>query len=287
MEKMAANPPQSQTQPQTQAAPKISLKGVGKRYHARQAVLALDGVDLDIPEGEFVALLGPSGCGKSTILRMLAGLNRPSEGSVAIRAAGVADGQAGRAATAMVFQSYNVFPWKTIEDNVRFGLQMIKVPAAEAAERTARWLRKMGLSDFAGSYPAALSGGMLQRVSIARALAVEPDILLMDEPFAALDAQHRRIMQEELLQLWQENRRTVVFVTHSIEEAILLADQIMVMSARPGRVISRFAVPFPRPRSASVRTDPAFARLEQDIWDILRLEVDRAYAANENLREEA
>ena len=268
---------------QSGGMPKISLKKVSKLYHARQPVQALAGVDLDIPEGEFVALLGPSGCGKSTILRMLAGLHRPSEGSVVIRAASRAVTRA--SATAMVFQSYNVFPWKTIEDNVRFGLQMARVPAAEASERTARWLKKMGLSEFAKAYPAALSGGMLQRVSIARALAVDPEILLMDEPFAALDAQHRRIMQEELLQLWQENRRTVVFVTHSIEEAILLADQVVVMSARPGKVIGRFRVPFERPRSAAVRTDPGFARMEQDIWELLRLEVERAYARKADMME--
>jgi NitT/TauT family transport system ATP-binding protein len=135
----------------------------------------------------------------------------------------------------------------------------------------------MGLAEFANSYPPALSGGMLQRVSIARALAVEPEILLMDEPFAALDAQHRRIMQEELLALWQEEQRTVVFVTHSIEEAILLGDRIVVMSARPGRIISEFIVPFARPRAPEITADPAFGRLEQEIWAILRDEVERAY----------
>jgi NitT/TauT family transport system ATP-binding protein len=255
------------------AAPaKISLRGVTKRYYARQTVDALSRVDLDVADGSFVCLLGPSGCGKSTILRMIAGLHRPSDGEVTIQS------RATRAVpTAMVFQSYNVFPWKTVRENVRFGLEMDRVPAAEADLRVDRWLKKMGLSDFGGVYPSTLSGGMQQRVSIARALAVEPEILLMDEPFAALDAQHRRIMQEELLDLWQQDRRTVVFVTHSIEEAILLGDRIVVMSARPGRIIADMPVPFARPRSADIRTDPAFAQLEQTIWAMLRDEVQRAY----------
>jgi NitT/TauT family transport system ATP-binding protein len=203
---------------------------------------------------------------------MIAGLHRPSDGAVEIRSRG------SRAVpTAMVFQSYNVFPWKTARENVRFGLDMDRVPKAEANSRVERWLKKMGLAEFADVHPQALSGGMQQRVSIARALAVEPEILLMDEPFAALDAQHRRIMQEELLDLWQQERRTVVFVTHSIEEAILLGDRIVVMSARPGRIIADMDVPFARPRTPEIRTDPVFASLEQSIWEMLRDEVQRAY----------
>jgi NitT/TauT family transport system ATP-binding protein len=255
---------------------KISIEGVDKRYFAKRTVEALARVDMQIRAGEFVCLLGPSGCGKSTMLRMIAGLHRPSAGRISIDAA-----PGGAKPTAMVFQGYDVFPWKTVEANVRFGLEVAQVPAREAAERTARWLAKMGLSEFARAYPGTLSGGMLQRVSIARALAVEPDILLMDEPFAALDAQHRRIMQEELLALWQEARRTVVFVTHSIEEAILLGDRIIVMSARPGRVIADMRVPFARPRSSTIKTDPAFAALEQEIWSMLRDEVERAYKEEE------
>ncbi len=254
------------------SAPKIEIRGVAKQYHSARTVQALSKVDLTIADGEFVCLLGPSGCGKSTILRMLARLHKPSDGEIIINTAG------GRVTpTAMVFQDYAVFPWKTIEQNVRFGLEMAGVPMPEANERTHRWLKKMGLSDFAKNYPPTLSGGMQQRVSIARALATEPEILLMDEPFAALDAQHRRIMQEELLQLWQEDRRTVVFVTHSIEEAILLGDRIVVMSARPGRIMAEFNVPFARPRSPEIRTDPHFAQLEQEIWNMLRDEVERAY----------
>ena len=175
--------------------------------------------------------------------------------------------------TATVFQSYNVFPWKTILANVRFGLEMHGTKRRDADSIARGWLTRMGLQDFADAYPPSLSGGMLQRVAIARALAVEPEILLMDEPFAALDAQHRRIMQEELLALWQEDRRTVVFVTHSLEEAVLLGDRIVVMSARPGRVLAEFQVPFARPRRADIRADPRFAALESEIWELLKGEI--------------
>ncbi|WP_018431208.1 ABC transporter ATP-binding protein [Hoeflea sp. 108] len=249
---------------------KIEVRGVRKRYDANGNVEALSGVDLTVRSGEFVCLVGPSGCGKSTVLRMVAGLHKPSEGEILVHASG-----ARAVPTAMVFQSYNVFPWKTIRANVRFGLEMTGMASAEADERAILWLRKMGLGDFANAYPPALSGGMLQRVAIARAMAVEPEILLMDEPFAALDAQHRRILQDELLTLWQEDRRTVVFVTHSLEEALLLGDRVVVMSARPGHVIAEFEVPFARPRTPDIRGEPAFARLEQEIWNLLREQVGR------------
>ncbi len=251
--------------------PKIHIDGVTKIYHARHTVEALQRIDIGIAEGEFVCLVGPSGCGKSTLLRMIGGLDRPSGGSIEIHSRGN-----GSVPTATVFQSYNVFPWKTILANVRFGSDMAGVARRDGDVIARRWLARMGLADFADVYPPALSGGMLQRVAIARALAVEPEILLMDEPFAALDAQHRRIMQEELLALWQEERRTVVFVTHSLEEAVLLGDRIVVMSARPGRMLAEFTVPFDRPRGAGIRADPHFVALEQEIWDLLRNEVDRA-----------
>jgi ABC-type nitrate/sulfonate/bicarbonate transport system ATPase subunit/ABC-type nitrate/sulfonate/bicarbonate transport system permease component len=254
------------------ATPKIEIQGVTKQYHTNRIVQALERIDLRINEGEFVCLVGPSGCGKSTLLRMIAQLHRPTDGKIVIHTGG-----SGAVPTATVFQNYNVFPWKTVEANVRFGLEMSGAGRAETAERSRRWLTTMGLSEFAASYPSTLSGGMLQRVSIGRALAVEPEILLMDEPFAALDAQHRLLMQDELLALWQSNRRTVVFVTHSIDEAILLGDRIVVMSARPGRIVEEFRVPFERPRSADVRADPAFAALNQKIWGLLREEVERSY----------
>lgn len=258
------------------ASAKIEAKSIYKRYHSNGTVTALENVDLRINSGEFVCLVGPSGCGKSTILRMIAGLHKPSEGEIVIHTT-----SRNTPPTATVFQSYNVFPWKTIRSNVRFGLEMANVPRKEADERAMIWLEKMGLADFADAYPPALSGGMLQRVSIARALAVEPEILLMDEPFAALDAQHRRILQEELLSLWQEDQRTVLFITHSLEEALLLGDRILVMSARPGKIVAEFKVPFPRPRAPEIRSDPHFASLEQEIWDILKREVQHSNGGQE------
>jgi len=251
---------------------KIEIRGVAKRFHAARVVEAISNINISIKEGEFVCLVGPSGCGKSTMLRMLAGLYAPSEGSITIHAS-----NARVVPTATVFQGYNIFPWKTIEANIRFGLELAKVPQNEIAARVQTWLAKMGLSEFAHAYPPALSGGMLQRVAIARALAVEPEILLLDEPFAALDPQTRRLMQEELLALWQENRRTVVMVTHSLQEAILLGDRIIVMSARPGRIIAEFTVPFERPRKPTIGADPAFAALDEKIWALLHDEVQRSF----------
>jgi NitT/TauT family transport system ATP-binding protein len=235
-------------------------------------VAALGPLDLEIADGEFVCIVGPSGCGKSTFLRIVAGLTPPSAGTIDIEVSGE------RTATAMVFQDYSIFPWKRVLDNVRFGLDVAGVPKAEGNRRAMAWLERMGLADRARSYPGTLSGGMKQRVSIARALAVEPDILLMDEPFAALDAQMRHVLQDELLQLWQADRRTVLFITHSLEEAILLGDRVIVMSARPGRVLESVQVPFPRPRSADVRTSAEFAALHARLWDLLRGEIEEVQA---------
>lgn len=237
--------------------------GVGdKRVHA------LGPLDIDIAEGEFVCLVGPSGCGKSTFLRMVAGLIRPSAGQIDLAARGT--GQP----TAMVFQDYSIYPWKKVLENARFGLDVAGVHKKEGNERAMKYLARLGLADRANAYPGALSGGMKQRVAIARALAVEPEILLMDEPFAALDAQMRQILQDELLMLWQADQRTVLFVTHSLEEAILLGDRVLVMSARPGRILASKEVPFPRPRLAEVRNSPEFRALQAELWDLLRAEVE-------------
>jgi NitT/TauT family transport system ATP-binding protein len=262
--------------------PKISARGIERTFEAGSAasVQALGPLDLDIAAGEFVCVVGPSGCGKSTFLRILAGLLRPSAGIVRIDADPTA-----ASPTAMVFQDYSVFPWKRVIDNVTFGLAVSGVPRREARARAQRYLDRLGLGDWAAAYPANLSGGMRQRVSIARALAVEPEILLMDEPFAAVDAQLRTVLQDELLALWQSDRRTVVFITHSLEEAILLGDRVVVMSARPGRVLRIVDVPFPRPRDAHVRTSAAFAELQGELWDLLRVEVDRVLAARGELME--
>jgi NitT/TauT family transport system ATP-binding protein len=253
---------------------KIVVAGVSRDFSGRRSVVhALDDVDLVVEDGQFVCLVGPSGCGKSTLLRMMAGLLRPSRGYVEVRPR-----DAARPPTAMVFQDYGIYPWKTVLANVRFGLVAGNVKKAEANERAHHWLRKLGLEEFADAYPSELSGGMRQRVSIARALAVEPEVLLMDEPFAALDAQLRTILQEELLTLWQEDRRTVVFITHSLEEAILLGDRVVVMSSRPGRIVGDYQVPFARPRDMSIRSTGEFGEVQEKIWAQLRDEVDRSLA---------
>lgn len=251
--------------------PKIAVRAVEKRFASRRSdVKALGPVDLDIADGSFVCLVGPSGCGKSTLLRVMAGLVTPSAGEVAVHPDGT-----GRVPTAMVFQDYAIYPWKSVLANVRVGLDIAGVGRTEADAQAGFWLDRLGLAGFARAWPATLSGGMRQRVSIARALAVQPEVLLMDEPFAALDAQLRAVLQEELLALWESDQRTVVFVTHSIEEALVLGDRVVVMSARPGRVIGDHRVPFPHPRPPEVRVDPRFGELQQQIWRQLRNEVNR------------
>lgn len=256
---------------------KINATNVERSFRAKRAdVQALGPFDLTVGEGEFVCLVGPSGCGKSTFLRIVAGLVNPSRGSVEI-----APREKSRAAVAMVFQDYSIFPWKTVEANVRLGLDLAGVPRRESRERVRHWLDRLGLADFADAYPATLSGGMRQRVSIARALAIEPEILLMDEPFAALDAQLRLLLQEELLSLWEADRRTVIFVTHSLDEAILLGDRVLVMTARPGKLLADYRVPFGRPRSGTLRGTSEFAALEQQIWEVLRGEVNQSMRPKE------
>lgn len=248
---------------------RISIHGVGKVYGAgRTQVEALKGVDLDIKDNDFVCLVGPSGCGKSTLLRMIANLQRPSSGSIE-----VATSTSAIRPASVVFQDYSIYPWKTVAENVRFGLLSQNLPRAEVDDRVKLWLSKLGLASFADHYPSQLSGGMRQRVAIARAMVVESEILLMDEPFAALDAQLRRVLQEELLNLWQDMRRTVLFITHNLDEAILLGDRVVVMSGRPGRIIADYEVPFGRPRDAEIRGSGEFAALEQELWLQLRDEV--------------
>ncbi|MEU7811751.1 ABC transporter ATP-binding protein [Pseudonocardia sp. NPDC049154] len=245
--------------------------GVGER-----AVHALGPLDLEVGEGEFVCLVGPSGCGKSTFVKIAAGLLEPTAGRMRLR---FRDDTVARTAT--VFQDYGIFPWKTVEGNVQLALRARGIPAQEARERSRVWLRKLGLEAFARSYPHQLSGGMRQRVAIARALVVEPELLLMDEPFAALDAQLREILQEELLALHQSTGGTVVFVTHSLEEAILLGDRVVVMSRRPGTIRDDTVVPFPRPRASDLRETAEFGALRSRLWDHLRREVTAQIAGTE------
>ncbi|MDI2128045.1 ABC transporter ATP-binding protein [Yinghuangia seranimata] len=268
---MTETPPSGNPPPD--APVKIHATGVTRHFgRGTKRVDALGPIDLDIRTGEFCCIVGPSGCGKSTFLRVVAGLVRPSEGRVEITAGTPHP-------AAMVFQDYGISPWKTVLANVRFGLDIQRVPRKEADARARDWLARLKLAEFADAYPAALSGGMRQRVSIARALAVEPEILLMDEPFAALDAQLRTILQDELLEICQADRRTVLFVTHSLEEALLLGDRVLVMSSRPGRVIAERVPPFERPRTGAVRTSPEFAAMQAELWMLLRGEVETSGAA--------
>lgn len=232
------------------------------------SVHALGPIDLQVAEGEFVCVVGPSGCGKSTLTKIIAGLMTPSTGTVTINLRNTSI-----APIATVFQDFGIFPWKTVLKNVMFGMVVNGTAKDEAEDRAMRYLRKMGLQDFATKYPSALSGGMKQRVSIARAMAVEPEILLMDEPFASLDAQLRELLQAELLRLHEEERRTVIFVTHSLDEAILLGDRVIVLTARPGQILDDQIVPFARPRDLAIRDTAEFSELRHKLWNHLREEV--------------
>ncbi|MGW2045488.1 ABC transporter ATP-binding protein [Streptomyces sp. NPDC001858] len=246
--------------------PKLSARDLTRTFgRGPGAVAALGPLELAVAPGEFTCVVGPSGCGKSTLLRIAAGLLRPSTGTLEIRTADPRP-------AAMIFQDYGIYDWKTVRANVRFGLDVQRVPRRAATARADDWLARMGLAAFADAYPATLSGGMRQRVAIARALAVEPEILLMDEPFAALDAQLRTILQDELLDLTQATRTTTLFITHSLEEAIVLGDRVLVMSARPGRIIAEHRPPFPRPRTGDIRSTPEFTALRDELWDLLRRE---------------
>ncbi|MBA4790463.1 MAG: ABC transporter ATP-binding protein [Pseudomonadota bacterium] len=253
----------------TVPVPKIRLREVTKRHGTH---LALDRISLDIPAGSFCVIVGPSGCGKTTLLRILAGLDAPSSGEVRI-----SDPAPGRPGNSMVFQGDSLFPWMTVWDNAAYGLRMRHVPEAQVKEIVGGYLEKTGLTQAKAKYPHQLSGGMRQRVSIARAFANDPDILLMDEPFSALDEQNKTILHEELLRIWEETRKTVVFITHSVDEAVTLGDQIVVMTAGPGRVKALLDVGLPRPRNVlELRHTPAYGELVYRIWGQLREEVDRA-----------
>ncbi len=251
--------------------PKISFNGVAKVYvDARTGahVPALERVEMTIRAGEFVCIVGPSGCGKSTLLNCLAGLISPSEGQILVDGALVTGPGRDRG---MVFQEYGLFPWFTVEENIQFGPKMRGLPPPELAEVSARYVKLVGLAGWEQRFPSELSGGMKQRVGIARALANEPDVLLMDEPFGALDALTRDRMQEELLNIWQADRKTCVFVTHSIPEAVFLADRIVVMSARPGRIKAIVPVEIPRRRD---RSSSEFSQIYRSIDAMLRDEVE-------------
>ncbi|TDV57837.1 ABC transporter ATP-binding protein [Actinophytocola oryzae] len=248
----------------------VRCSGVGKVFvSSRGATRALAGVDLVIERGTFVCLIGPSGCGKSTLLRIIGGLDTPSEGEVDVRGL---DGRQPR--PAFVFQEHGIFPWLTVRENVEFGLRMDGMRRTRRREVAREWIHRVGLEKFASHYPNQLSGGMRQRISIARAFAYDGDLMLMDEPLGALDAQTRALMQEQLLELWERNRTTVLLVTHSIEEALLLGDRVVTMTARPGRVKGEMRPGFARPRSMELEARADFAGMKAQLWGSLRDEAE-------------
>lgn len=251
----------------------IELRNITKTFslsddRSAKDVLALDDINLTIDRGEFLTIIGPSGCGKTTLLRIIASLTQPDSGEVLVDGEAVTEPGSQRA---MVFQTFGLFPWKTVLDNVAFPLSVRKIPRAEATKRAQEHLDQVGLERFASAYPHQLSGGMQQRVGLARALATGADILLMDEPFGSIDAQTRELMQEELMRLWQEERKTVVFVTHDLDEAVSLADRVLLLSRGPGKVRESIPVNLPRPRSDyDVRAHEEFARVRGHLWNALR-----------------
>ncbi|WP_415913991.1 ABC transporter ATP-binding protein [Paraburkholderia sp. J76] len=247
----------------------LSLTYVNAQTDTRHTVLKR--FDLAVREGEFLSLLGPSGCGKSTFLNVLAGLMPPTSGDIRVDGAPVSTV---RQKLGFVFQGYALFPWRTVRRNVEAGLEIRGMKAAARRSEAERFLRLVGLLDFADHYPHQLSGGMRQRVAIARALAYGPEILLMDEPFGALDAQTRELLQQELLAIWEHSATTVVFVTHSIDEAIFLSDRVAILGRGPGRVKEIIDVDLPRPRDAALRHSPAFVALRQRAWESLSAELD-------------
>ena len=251
---------------------KLVIEGVGRTFpgvHGGAPTVALTPVSLSVADNDFITILGPSGCGKSTLLRIVAGLDRPSEGRVLLDGAEVRGPGADRG---MVFQSYTLFPWLTVRENVCFGLRERGIAPARQQEIARHWLDKVGLTGFERHYPKMLSGGMQQRTAIARALANDPKILLLDEPFGALDNQTRALMQELLLSIWESDRKTVLFVTHDIEEAIFMASRVVVMSARPGRIKADVPVTIPHPRQYTVKTTPEFSALKAQLTEQIRVE---------------
>lgn len=247
----------------------IVVSALSHTYAGREgAVQALDDISFEAPRGRFVVIVGPSGCGKSSLLMMLAGLLHPTKGD--IRCGGVPVTEPDPKRIGVIFQEASLYPWLTAQENVEFPLLIRHEPKAARRERSSAALALVGLAGFERRYPHELSGGMKQRVSIARGLVQDPDILLMDEPFAALDEQTRMVMGDELLQIWSKTTKTVVFVTHSLTEAVYLADEVIVMSARPGRIVDRIAIPLERPRSYDMMGGEVFAKLRDRIWRQIR-----------------
>lgn len=243
----------------------IEISGVTQEFEKKDGkFLALDTVNLNVEQNEFICVVGPSGCGKTTLLNIIAGLCKPTTGTVKVRGELVTGPGKGKG---VVFQQYALYPWLTVEKNVEFGMRMKGVPKAERAEIAKKYIDLVGLSKFAKAYPKELSGGMKQRVAIARAYATAPEVLLMDEPFGALDAQTRAQLQENLLKTWEQERKTCFFITHDVEEAVLLATKIIIMSAGPGHITEIVPVTLPYPRTQQTKLTPEFNELKNQIWN--------------------
>ncbi len=263
------------------ATPKLQARGVRLEYYQPRTgarLLALDQVDLTVDEGEFVSVVGPSGCGKTTFLNIVDGLLKATAGHISLNGTVIDKPDVNRA---MVFQDPSLLPWRTVLKNVIYGLECQGRADAEREGQARRLIKLVGLAGFEQHYPHELSGGMQQRVNLARALAVDPEILLTDEPFAALDAQTREFMQVELLRIWSETRKTVLFVTHQINEAVFLSDRVIVFTARPGRVKESVPIDLPRPRTLQLKRDRVFLDLEDRIWGLIEDEVRRTMAADQ------
>jgi NitT/TauT family transport system ATP-binding protein len=256
--------------------PQIRAESVEKRFGDVQALSQLN---LEVERNEFISILGPSGCGKTTLLRIMAGLIPSDGGTVYVDDEPVTGP---RPNMTLVFQNFRLLPWRTVEDNVGYGLRLRGASKRQARQEVDSYIKMVGLEGFENAYPYQLSGGMQQRVGLARALAIDPQILLMDEPFGALDAQTREVMQEELLRIWNATHKTVVFVTHSIDEALVLSDRVVMMAARPGRIIENVDLPFARPRDpVHLRAQPRFTELRTHMWELLRgTEPQQAEAAS-------
>ncbi len=257
--------------------PKIAVRGLTKSFQAikGETVDAINGLDFDVGENEFVGIVGPSGCGKSTLLYIIAGFIPPTKGEVLIDRTPISGPGPDRG---IVFQEYALFPWRTVQDNIKYGLEEKGVSRDELERTVQRYLRLMGLEGFQHKYPKELSGGMKQRVALARTLAYDPGVLLMDEPFGALDAQTRELQQDELLSIWKDRKKTVLFVTHSVDEAVYLSEKVLIMTARPGRIKSIVDIELDRSRNREeIMTSPEFSELRNRVWLEVREEVLKYY----------
>jgi NitT/TauT family transport system ATP-binding protein len=258
---------------------KIQVKNVQKKFlrKDKRFLKVLDNISLNVNKGEFAVLLGPSGCGKSTLLRIVAGLDKPDSGEVLVDGKSVLGPDRSRG---MVFQSYTSFPWLTVFENIAYGLKLIQQKNPDQNQIVKKYIQLVGLEGFEKHYPSQLSGGMKQRVALARTLAVDPDILLLDEPFGALDSQTRLLMHELLLDIWEKDHKTVLFVTHDIDEAIFLADDIYICSARPAKIKKEIKIHFNRPRAYDLRTTPEFNEIKRDVHNLLREETKKVFIEN-------